>query len=71
MMNDKNGKPITVGKSVNVPDPMPTDIHHRSFTGTVADLIEERGIVIVEDGESDFYEVEAGRLEVVTTGEPE
>ncbi|HTS18020.1 MAG TPA: hypothetical protein VMP11_10645 [Verrucomicrobiae bacterium] len=70
-MNDQNGKPITVGKGVLVPEPNASDIHHHAFAGTVADLIEERGIVIVEDGESDFYEVEAGRLEVVTTGEPE
>jgi len=63
-MNDKHGKIISVGNSVNVPDPNPTDIHHHGFVGTVADLFPEKGTVVVEDQDSDFYEVEADRLEV-------
>jgi hypothetical protein len=63
-MNDKTGKIISVGNSVNVPDPNPTDIHRHSFTGTVADLFDEKGTVVVEDQDSDFFEIEANRLEV-------
>jgi hypothetical protein len=63
-MNDKHGKPIKVGREVLVPEPNESDIHHHAFTGTVADLFEDRGIVVVEDKDSDFYEIEAKRLEV-------
>jgi len=70
-MNDKLGKSIIVGKQVLVPDPNPSDIHHHSFTGIVADLFPEKGTVVVEDQDSDFYEIEASRLDVVTVGEPE
>jgi hypothetical protein len=64
-MTDKNGKIISVGKSVNVPDPNDIDIQLHAFTGTVADLFPQKGTVIVEDQDSDFYEIEAGRLETV------
>jgi len=64
-MKDKNGKVIEVCDEVEVPDPNDTDIHNYSFVGTVADLFPEEGTVMVEDQDSDFYEIEANRVGVV------
>ncbi len=64
-MKDKNGKKLKAGQTVNVPEPMNNDIHIFEFTGTVADVLEEKGTVIVEDQESDFFEIEGIRLEII------
>jgi len=48
---------------VTVPDPIGDDIHNHEFQGTVADIL-DNGNVIVEDGDSDFFEIESYRLEV-------
>ena len=49
---------------VLVPDPISDDIHNHEFQGTIADIL-DNGNVIVEDGDSDFFEIEAYRLEVL------
>ncbi len=61
---DKNGVEITEFSIVNAPEPNETDIYHFEFQGTVADIL-DNGNVIVEDQESNFFEIEADRLEVV------
>ena len=63
-MFDKNGNIIGVGDEVVVPDPNDTDIHNFSFVGRVADILVERGTAIIEDQDSDFFEVECDRLEL-------
>jgi len=63
-MFDKNGNIIEVGDEVIVPDPNSSDYHTHSFVGTVADILVERGTAIVEDQDSDFFEIECGRLAV-------
>ena len=47
-MKDKNGIKILLHQTVEVPDPISTDIHHHSFQGLVNDILTERGTVIVE-----------------------
>jgi len=64
-MKDKNGVEIKVGCQVDVPTPNKTDAYYSEFRGTVADLFLNRGLVVVEDQDSDFYEIEPDRLEVV------
>lgn len=61
---DKNGVEITEFSIVNAPEPNETDIYNFEFQGTVADIL-NNGNVIVEDQESNFFEIEANRLEVV------
>jgi hypothetical protein len=62
---DKNGKQITDRThQVLVPEPNETDIHIFEFVGRVADIL-DNGNVIVEDMDSDFFEIEANRLEIV------
>lgn len=63
---DKNGNQIKETSLVQVPEPNETDIHRNEFTGTVADIM-DNGNVIVEDNESDFFEIEANRLEIIET----
>ena len=65
IMKDKNGVEIKVGCQVDVPTPNKTDAYYSEFRGTVADLFLNRGLVVVEDQDSDFYEIEPDRLEVV------
>jgi hypothetical protein len=64
-MKDINGKKLKSGQTVNVPEPIKGDIHIFEFTGTIADVLKEKGTVIVEDSESDFFEIEGNRLEIV------
>jgi hypothetical protein len=61
-MLDKTGRYLEVGQDVLVPDPNDSDIHTHSFVGYVNDILEDRGTVIVEDGDSDFFEIEADRV---------
>jgi len=64
-MKDKNGKEIRVGQTVDVPEPNETDIHIFEFRGYVVGVLKKNGTVIVEDNESDFFEIESERLEIV------
>ena len=58
---DKLGHKLEVGMQVKVPEPNETDIHHHEFIGTIADIL-DTGYLIVEDKESDFFEIEHNRL---------
>lgn len=60
---DKNGKELLVGMEVLVPEPNETDIHLFSFTGVIADLL-DNGNAIIEDQDIDFFEIESNRLEI-------
>jgi hypothetical protein len=60
---DINGNEIYVQDLVNVPEPNDSDIHNHEFTGTAIDHL-DNGNIIVEDQESNFYEIEASRLEI-------
>ena len=63
-MLDKKGFLLEAGQEVNVPNPNDSDIHHHSFIGYVTDVLEDRGTAIVEDQDSDFFEIETDRLEI-------
>lgn len=54
-------EPIEIGDVVNVPDPDPTDLHQHAFSGTVKGF-RENGNAIVEDQESNSFEIEVKRL---------
>jgi len=64
-MKDKNGKELKVGQNVQVPEPNDTDIHNFEFVGYITDIIEENNTVIIEDGDSDFFEIESERLIII------
>jgi len=64
-MKDKNGKKLKAGQTVEVPEPMNDDVYNFEFRGYVVDILEEKGTVIVEDGDSDFFEIEGERLEII------
>lgn len=65
-MKDKNGRIIHIGDSVDVPEPNGSDIYLFEFRGTVVDIhYEGQGLVVVEDNNSDFFEIESERLVVV------
>ena len=63
-IHDKNGKEITIVSEVRVPEPNDSDIHVHSFVGSVADIL-DNGNIIVEDRDSDFFEIESERLVIV------
>jgi len=63
-MTDTRGFLIEIGMEVVVPAPNSSDIHNFSFVGTVVDILEDRGTAIVEDQESDFFEIECDRLTI-------
>jgi hypothetical protein len=61
---DKNGKEITTGIHVIMPEPNKNDVWiYGEFVAYVNDIL-DNGNLIVEDGDSDFFEVEANRVEI-------
>jgi hypothetical protein len=60
---DMNGREIKVGDDVMMPEPNGTDIHCHEFVGYVNDIL-DNGNLIIEDGDSDFFEIEPNRVEV-------
>jgi len=62
-MKDKNGRTIEVGMTVEVPEPSGNDIHNFEFRGSVNSFHDE--YVTVEDMESNFFDIEPERLEIV------
>lgn len=65
-MKDKNGKEITSGCQVDVPEGNPqTDTHTYEFRGTVIDIYDDTGTVVVRDQADDEFEIEGNRVEVV------
>ena len=51
---------LQVGEFVLVPEPDDTDIHNHEFTGEVIAIT--NGIVTVEDGDGDYFDIEIERL---------
>jgi hypothetical protein len=49
-----------VGESVEVPEPNDSDIHNHSFVGVIVKF--RNGNAVVEDGDSDTFEIEIERL---------
>lgn len=49
-----------VGDEVQVPEPLTDDLYNHSFVGVIADFRGENAIV--EDGDSNCYEIEIDRL---------
>ena len=63
-MLEKTGTLLEKYQSVEVGDPRSSDIHNHSFIGTVIDVLEDRGTVIVEDQCNEVFEVDADNVEV-------
>ena len=53
---------LQVGEFVLVPEPDDTDIHNHEFTGEVIAIT--NGIVTVEDGDGDCFDIEIERLKL-------
>lgn len=66
IIQDYLNSTIKVGDNVMVPAPNPngTDIWNFGFAGIVNDIIPKDSgqVAIIEDGDSDFFEVEVSRL---------
>jgi len=63
-MLEKTGTLLEKFQTVEVGEPTRTDIHQHSFVGTVIDVLESRGTVIVEDQCGEVFEVDADNVEV-------
>jgi len=62
---DKDGKELKVGNHVIAPEPNESDIYNfGGWVGHITDIL-DNGNAIVEDADSDFFEIEANRLELV------
>jgi len=64
-MLEKTGTLLEKYQSVEVGDPRSSDIHNHSFIGTVIDVLEDRGTVIVEDQCGEAFEVDADNVEIL------
>ena len=63
-MLEKTGTVLEKFQTVEVGEPTRTDIHQHSFVGTIIDVLESRGTVVVEDQCGDAFEVDADNVEV-------
>ena len=63
-MLEKTGTVLEKFQSVEVGEPRKTDMHLFSFIGTVIDVLEARGTVIVEDQCGEAFEVDADNVTV-------
>ena len=64
-MLEKNGNLLEKYQQVEVGDPVRGDMHAHSFVGTVIDVLETRGTVVVEDQCGDAFEVDADNVAVM------
>jgi hypothetical protein len=64
-MLEKTGTVLEKYQEVEVGEPTHTDMHQHSFVGTIIDVLESRGTVIVEDQCGDAFEVDADNVEVL------
>jgi hypothetical protein len=64
-MLEKTGTVLEKYQTVEVGEPTRSDIHQHSFVGTVIDVLESRGTVVVEDGCGDAFEVDADNVQVL------
>lgn len=66
-MKDKNGKEITIGSTVIVPEPsLKDDYWDHEFQATVH-CFRDGGLVCVEDQDENGWDVEPERLEVISS----
>lgn len=65
-MTDTRGFFIEKDQVVNVPQPQGSDRHKGAFVGTVVDVLEDRGTIMVEDNCSEVYEIEADRVKIMS-----
>lgn len=65
MFLDKRGGILQKFQTVEVGKPRKDDLHHFSFVGTIIDVLENRGTVIVEDMDGDTFEVDANNVEIM------
>ena len=63
-MLEKTGTLLEKFQQVEVGEPRSTDMHQHSFIGTIIDVLEDRGTVIVEDQCGEAFEVDADNVEV-------
>ena len=63
-MLEKTGTVLEKFQQVEVGDPKGTDLHNHAFVGTVIDVLESRGTVVVEDQCGDPFEVDADNVQV-------
>ena len=63
-MLEKTGTVLEKFQTVNVGEPTRTDMHQNSFVGTIIDVLESRGTVVVEDQCGEAFEVDADNVEV-------
>jgi len=63
-MLEKTGTVLEKFQTVEVGEPRKSDMHQHSFVGTIIDILESRGTVIVEDQCGNPFEVEADNVEV-------
>jgi hypothetical protein len=64
-MLEKTGTVLEKFQSVEVGEPRRSDLHNHSFIGTIIDVLESRGTVIVEDQCGEAFEVDADNVEVL------
>ena len=64
-MLEQTGTVLEKYQEVEVGEPRSTDIHNHSFIGTVIDVLESRGTVVVEDQCGDAFEVDADNVAVM------
>jgi hypothetical protein len=64
-MLEKTGTVLEKYQQVEVGEPRKSDMHQHSFIGTVIDVLESRGTVIVEDQCTEAFEVDADNVEVI------
>jgi hypothetical protein len=64
-MLEKTGTVLEKFQTVEVGEPTRTDMHNHGFMGTIIDVLESRGTVIVEDQCGDAFEVDADNVEVI------
>lgn len=64
-MLEKTGTLLEKFQTVEVGEPTKGDMHQHSFVGTIIDVLESRGTVIVEDQCGEAFEVDADNVEVI------
>jgi len=63
-MLEKTGTVLEKYQTVEVGEPTRGDIHQNSFIGTIIDVLESRGTVVVEDQCGEAFEVDADNVEI-------
>ena len=63
-MLEKTGTVLEKFQTVSVGEPKGIDRHKHAFIGTVDDVLEDRGTVMVSDNCNEVWEVEADNVEV-------